>query len=92
MTHKFNSLIHDLAVCKKLCKHSNFWFVTYTYWTLADPRVVKDEHLENQKCYLNLNKIFDLLNVHPFSPRSFFTFLVAVVHGAARRGRTKHAD
>ena len=66
--------------------------ITYTYWTLADPRVVKDEHLENQKCYLNLNNIFDLLNVHPFSPRSFFTFLVAVVHGAARRGRTKHAD
>ena len=66
--------------------------ITYTYWTLADPPVVKDDHLKNQKCYLNLNNIFDLLNVHPFSPRSFFTFLVAVVHGAARRGRTKHAD
>ena len=28
--------------------------ITYTYWTLADARVKKDEHLENQKCYLNL--------------------------------------
>ena len=26
----------------------------YTYWTLADAWVEKDEHLENQKCYLNL--------------------------------------
>ena len=25
--------------------------ITYTYWTLADVRVKKDEHLENQKCH-----------------------------------------
>ena len=55
MTHKFNSVIHDLAVCKKLCEYSNFDLsTTYTYWTLADAPVKKDKHLENQKYYLNL--------------------------------------
>ena len=29
MTHKFESGIHDLAVCK----YSNFCFITFTYWT-----------------------------------------------------------
>jgi hypothetical protein len=27
------------------------------------------------------NKFFDSLNVHPSSPRGYFTFLVAVAHG-----------
>ena len=27
--------------------------ITDTYWTLADAWVKKDEHLENQKCYLD---------------------------------------
>ena len=26
--------------------------ITYTYWTLVDARVKKDDHLENQKCYM----------------------------------------
>ena len=54
MTHKFNSGIHNLAVCKK-----NFVIIvtfalsiTYKYWTLADARVKKDYHLENQKMLL----------------------------------------
>ena len=53
MTHKFNSGIHNLAVCKK-----NFVIIvtfalsiTYKYWTLADARVKKDEHSDNQKRY-----------------------------------------
>ena len=29
-------------------------------------------------------KHFDFLNARPFSPRGYFTFLVAVAHGAAR--------
>ena len=29
------------------------------------------------------NKIFDFQNIRPFSPGGFFTFLVAVAHGAA---------
>ena len=31
MTHKFDSEIHDLSVCKKLCKYSNFLFVYYLH-------------------------------------------------------------
>ena len=55
MIHKFESGIHDLAVCKKTLKIVTFALsITYTYWTLADARVKKDEHLENKKCYLNL--------------------------------------
>ena len=83
MTHKFNSGIHNLAVCRK-----NFVIIvtfalsiTYIYWTLADAWVKKDEHLINQKCYMDPSNIFDFLNVRPFSPRGFFTFLVAVAHG-----------
>ena len=26
--------------------------ITYTYWTLADALVKKDEHLENKKCHM----------------------------------------
>ena len=53
MTHKFDSVIHDLAVCKKnFVNVVTFGLsITYTYWTLADARVKKDEHLENQKCH-----------------------------------------
>ena len=36
-----------------------------------------DKQLENEKCY------FDFLNISPFSPKGFFTFLVGVAHGAA---------
>ena len=35
---------------------------TYTYWTLADAQVKKDEHLENQ-------------NLRPFSPIAHWDFL-----------------
>ena len=45
MTHKFDSVIHDLAVCKK--KFVNIVIfglsINYTYWTLADAWVKKDE-------------------------------------------------
>ena len=51
MTHKFDSGIHDLAVTFALS-------ITYTYWTLVDAWVKKDEHLENQKCYLITFLIF----------------------------------
>ena len=27
--------------------------ITYTYWTLVNARVKKDERLENKKCYLD---------------------------------------
>ena len=60
-------------------------YITYTYGTLADAWVKKDKHLESQKYYMDLCNIFDFLNVHPFSPRGFFTFLVTVAHGAAYR-------
>jgi hypothetical protein len=56
MTHKLDSVIHDLAVCKKnFVNIVTFGLsITYTSWTLADARVRKDEHLEIQKCCLNL--------------------------------------
>jgi hypothetical protein len=56
--------------------------ITYTYGVLGDAWVKKDKHLENQKCYMDPSNIFDFPNVHPFSPRGFFTFLVNVAHGA----------
>ena len=56
---------------------------TYTLWTLVDGRVKKDEHLENQKRHFGSMYYFHLLNVGPFPPRGFFTFLIAVAHGAA---------
>ena len=52
--------------------------ITYTYWTLVDARVKKDKHLENQKCHFG----WLTLRIHPFLPKCFFTFLVAVAHGA----------
>ena len=51
-----------------------------------DARVKKDEYLENQKVTWTLNKIFDFLKVHPFSPKGFFTFLVALAHGVPHKG------
>ena len=54
MTHKLDSGIYDLAVCKYMYVVTFALFIAYTYWTLVDARVKKDEHLENQKCYLNL--------------------------------------
>ena len=57
--------------------------ITYPYWTLAYPRVKKDEHLENQKRHFGSMYYFQLLDVSPFPPRGFFTFLIAVAHGAA---------
>jgi hypothetical protein len=53
----------------------------YTYWTLVDARVKKDEHFESQKYYLESKYFFDFLNVHPLSPGGFFTFLIALAHG-----------
>ena len=55
MTHIFDSGIHDLAVCfeKKnfVCIATFALSITFTYWTLVDAWVKKDEHFENQKCY-----------------------------------------
>ena len=50
---------------------------------LADAWVKKDEHLENQKRHFGSMYYFQLLNVSPFPPRGFFTFLIAVAHGVA---------
>ena len=52
----------------------------HTYCTL----VKKDEHFENQKRYLGSFFFFYyyFLNVHPLSPGGFFTFLIALAHGA----------
>ena len=74
MTHKFDSGIHDLSVCILL---------THMGSTLAEAWVKKDEHFINQKCYMDPTKNFDFLNVRPFSPRGFFTFLVIVALGAS---------
>ena len=41
-------LIYDLAVVSIV---TFSLYITYTYWTLEDAQVKKDEHLENQKCY-----------------------------------------
>ena len=49
MTHKFDSGIHDLAVCKKLLIVCIATFALSI--TLVDARVKKDEHFENKKCY-----------------------------------------
>ena len=52
-------------------------YITYTYWTLVDARVKKDEHFENKKNVTwTPNNIFDFLNLHPFSFGGFFTVLV----------------
>ena len=54
MTYKFDSVIHDLAVCKNFVNIVTFGLsVTCTYRTLLNACVKKDEHLENQKYYLN---------------------------------------
>ena len=80
MTQKFDSGIHDLAVCK----YSNFCFVYhfYTYWNLVDAWVRKDEQLFKNVTGTS-NNIFYLLNIRPFLPGGFFTFLAVVAHGAA---------
>ena len=83
---KFDSGILDLDVFQTLCKYSNFCFVYYLH--ILDSSGCpgeKDRNLENQKYYLDpaLNKVFDFLNVRPFSSNGFFTFLVVVGHGVA---------
>ena len=60
---KFDSGIHDLAVCKTLL------LCTYTYWTLADAWVKKDEHLENQKLWVHV--IFSSSKCWSFSTQRF---------------------
>ena len=50
-----------------------------------DARVKKDEHLEIQKKSFEPHvTFFYFLNIRPFSPGGFFTFLVALAHGAPR--------
>ena len=53
MTHKLDSGIHDLAVCKYMYVVTFALFITYTYWTLVDAQAKTDRHSENQKCYLH---------------------------------------
>jgi hypothetical protein len=54
--------------------------INHIYW------VKKDEHLLITKnASLNPCKFYFFLNVQTFLPRGFFTFLVAVAHGAACR-------
>ena len=48
MTHKFDSGIHGLAICKNFEIIATFALsITHSYWTLADAWGKKDEHLEN---------------------------------------------
>ena len=54
MTHKFDSGIHDLSVCKKILSILTFLlYIPYTYGTLADAWVKKGKHLESQKSYMD---------------------------------------
>ena len=43
----------------------------------------KDEHLEDWKCIMGSKYFFDFLNICPFSPGGFFTFLVGLAYGGA---------
>jgi hypothetical protein len=63
-----------------------YLFITYTFWTLADARVKKEKYLENQNVTLGPCNIFYFIKVRPFLPRGFFTFFVALAHGAPRHG------
>ena len=85
MTHQSNSVIHDLAVCKKLCTYCKFWSIAYKYWTLLDAQVKKDEYFFRNSIALlePKGRFFYFLNIPLFSPGGFFTFLVAVAHGVA---------
>ena len=53
----------------------------HTYWTLVDALVKKDEHFENQKCYMGSKYFFDSLNVHPLSHGGFFKLLITLAYG-----------
>ena len=49
-----------------------------------DARGRQDEHLEIQKIKFGPHvTIFNFLDVRPFPPRGFFTFLVALAHSVA---------
>ena len=66
MTHKFDSGIYDLSVCKKLCKYSNFFIVYYLrIW-------------DSSGCLREKRQTFRKSKV---LPRGFFKFLVTVAHG-----------
>ena len=73
----FGFVIHDLANIVTFCLS-----ITYIYWTIADAQVIKEEHFRKLKILLEPKVTFDFLNVHPLSPGGFFTFSVAVAHGA----------
>ena len=47
-----------------------------------DAWVRKDEQLFKNVTWTS-NNIFNLLNIRPFLPEGFFTFLAVVAHGAA---------
>ena len=63
---------------KKICKYRNFCFVYYLHiiiWLRRMPGWKRTNILK--KCYLN---------VAPFSPRGFWTFLVSLAHGGVPCG------
>ena len=52
-----------------------------------DAQVKKDKQLEKfKKLIWTPSNISSFLNVRPFSPGGFFTFLVALAHGAPGAG------
>ena len=73
-----------MTLCKNFVSTATFALsITYTNWTLVDVRVKKDKYLENQNVTFSPCNIFHFIKVHPFLPKGFFTFLVAVAHGVA---------
>ena len=72
MTHKFDSGIHDLAVCFVKYIATFTLSITFTYLTKVDAQVKKDE---KSKMILWVHATFlDFLNAWPFSLWGFFTF------------------
>ena len=56
---------------------------TYTYQTPADAQVKRKNIHKIKNVTWGPNNYFDFLNVCPFSPGGFFTFLVALTQGAS---------
>ena len=59
----------DLAVCKKLFKYCNFCFIYYLH-IFGMPGWIRMNNYKIKNVTLCPSNIFDLLNVHPFWPRT----------------------
>jgi hypothetical protein len=81
MTPKFDSGIHDLAVCK----YGYFCFVYYLH--ILDSSGCPGEKGQTFRKSKIMHGQFGFLKVHPFPPGGFFTFLTVVAHGVAWRRR-----